>query len=162
MPSGVLPVARPRTILGFARTAAATMRAASWLTSLLFSLRTTSILGSSPRISQSVPSQGCTARSGCATKYSTEAPDHEIVAIGTVNDECVDQRFVRRRENDLANAKERLAPRYAEEFSDMRFGAGGVNFFVRVAEFQVVVALKEGKERLTVERSVKKFREILV
>src|SRR5579864_4364532 len=92
---------------------------------------------------------------------STEAANHQIVPVGAVKTQHVHNGFALRGINDLANTQQRLAARNGEKFGDARVGGGGVHFFVRVTELDIVIALQNAKERFTGDGGVEqagKFR----
>src|SRR5690242_17987505 len=86
---------------------------------------------------------------------STEAANHQIVPVGAVKAQYIHDGSTLRGINDLANAQQWLAARNGEKFGDARVGGGGVHFFVRVTELDIVIALENAKERFTGDGGVK-------
>ena len=80
------------------------------------------------------------------------AADDEVVAVGTVKAEHVEDNDALGGVNDLADAQQGFALGNSEEFGGAGIGDGGVDFFVGVAEFDVVFALESGEERSVLER----------
>src|SRR5215467_164757 len=90
---------------------------------------------------------------------SAEPPNDQIVAVGAVDSEHVNQRFVFGRINNLANAEKRFAAGNVQQFGNNRVGGSGVNFFVGIAQLHLIVALDGGKERIMFQLSCEQTGE---
>jgi hypothetical protein len=80
------------------------------------------------------------------------AADDEIVAVGAVEAEDVEDDDAFGGVDDLPDAEKGFALGDAEEFGGAWVGNGGVNFLVGVTEFDTVIALDRGEERRVLER----------
>jgi hypothetical protein len=69
------------------------------------------------------------------------AADDEVVAVGAVEAEDIEDDEALGGVDDLADAEKRFALGDAEKFGGARVGDGGVDFFVGITEFDTVFPL---------------------
>jgi hypothetical protein len=71
--------------------------------------------------------------------------DDEVVPIGTIKSQDIEDDYAFGGINDLADAQQRGAFWQTEKFGGAWIGGGGVDFFVGIAEFDVIIALQGGE-----------------
>src|SRR5438132_1119191 len=76
-----------------------------------------------------------------------EAANNEIVPVRAVEAQHVHDRPAFGGIDYLANAQQRIAAGNSENLRDSWIGGGRVNFFVGIAEFNLVIALEDSKKR---------------
>src|ERR1700722_946223 len=84
----------------------------------------------------------------CASSFELPvAADYQVVTVGAIEAEHIEDDDALGGVDDLADAEEGFALGDAEHLSGALIGNGGIDFFVGVAEFDAVVALDRGEER---------------
>ena len=71
--------------------------------------------------------------------------DDEIVPIGTIKSQNIENDNAFSGINDLADAQQWGAFWHTQKFGGSRVGSGGVDFFVGIAELHVIITLQGGE-----------------
>src|ERR1700675_875319 len=87
----------------------------------------------------------------CVRLLSISA-DHEVVPIGTIKSQNIEDDNAFGRINNLADAQQRGAFWHTQKFGGSGVGGGSVNFFVGIAELDVIIALQGGEQRFFLQR----------
>jgi len=82
----------------------------------------------------------------------TIAADYQVVAVGAVEAEDIEDNQTLGGVDHLTNPEKRFAFGDAEEFGGSRIGDGGVDFFVGVSELDTVLAFERGEKRSGLQR----------
>src|SRR5580765_6561956 len=89
-----------------------------------------------------------------------ESPDHQIVTVGTVETQNVQDRLPVGGKNDLTDSQQRLSPRHIQKICRAGVRCGCVHFFVRVSDFNLVITLQDAEQRFPLERSREQTRKL--
>lgn len=85
------------------------------------------------------------ARCGEEASQLSISADDQVVPIGTIKSQDIEDDNAFGGINDLADAQQRSALWQTEKFGGAWIGGGGVDFFVGIAELNVIIALQGGE-----------------
>src|ERR1039458_7496658 len=96
-----------------------------------------------------------------AVPLLAEAADQQRVAVGAVETDHVDGGFAAGGEQSLADAQHRRAGVNPEQLRDAGAGGRGVHLFVRILQFDAVIALQRGEQGAAFQWQAEQTRELL-
>src|SRR5439155_3037411 len=88
-----------------------------------------------------------------------EPANDEVVTVRTIEAQHIHDRPAFGGVDNLANAQQGIAAGNGESLGDSRIGRSGVNFFIGIAEFDLVIALEDSEERIPPDGRVQEARE---
>src|SRR5215467_8567703 len=91
------------------------------------------------------PSRDARARSPVPGRGLAEAPDEQAMPLGAIESDPVNRGLAFCRINDLPNPQGRMSGGYPQQLRHVAFGCGGIDFFIRVSEFDTVVVFQGGE-----------------